>query len=266
MKKQFTRHFKLAVLESVTLGLVGFATLAKADWDPGDPHKMHYPQLPDPNGWDVAITNGEPAQLSVSVVADDWLCTETGPVSDIHIWFSMLGDQVPVLSTIVFTIWSDIPANPNQPDSYSRPGLPLWTGIFGPGGPSGYSVRLHGTGEQGWLDLNNGIVLEADHLQTYQLNLDINPDSAFVQQQGQIYWLGVHFEALWGPIGWKTSLDHFNDDAVWWDFHNDEWKELRDPLTGESLDMAFVITPEPSAAMMLAAALSAFALRRRRIR
>ncbi len=29
------------------------APAAIADWDPGDGHKMHYPQMPDPNGWDV---------------------------------------------------------------------------------------------------------------------------------------------------------------------------------------------------------------------
>ena len=32
------------------------APAAVADWDPGDGHKMHYPQLPDPNGWDVNFT------------------------------------------------------------------------------------------------------------------------------------------------------------------------------------------------------------------
>ena len=26
------------------------ATAARADWNTGDPYKMHYPQTPDPNG------------------------------------------------------------------------------------------------------------------------------------------------------------------------------------------------------------------------
>lgn len=26
---------------------------ALADWQPGDGHKMHFPQLPDEDGWDV---------------------------------------------------------------------------------------------------------------------------------------------------------------------------------------------------------------------
>ena len=74
--------------------------------------------------------------------------------------------------------------------------------------------------------------------------------------------------------GWKTTLDHWNDDAVWADFDiagakqaDDFWHELRDPLNGESLDMAFVITPEPSTVAMLLGVgligLFAYARRRR---
>jgi len=50
---------------------------AGADWSPGDPFKMHFPQMPDEAGWDVNST--QPL-----IVADDWRCTETGWVKDIH--------------------------------------------------------------------------------------------------------------------------------------------------------------------------------------
>jgi hypothetical protein len=50
-------------------------------WQPEDGHKMHYPQLPDETGWDV---NGS---LPL-ILADDWQCSETGPVKDIHWWGS----------------------------------------------------------------------------------------------------------------------------------------------------------------------------------
>ena len=33
--------------------LMSFAGFVMAHWDPIDGHKMHNPQLPDPNGWDV---------------------------------------------------------------------------------------------------------------------------------------------------------------------------------------------------------------------
>jgi hypothetical protein len=31
------------------------AAVASADWFPGDNHKMHFPQLPDAQGWDVSF-------------------------------------------------------------------------------------------------------------------------------------------------------------------------------------------------------------------
>jgi hypothetical protein len=85
--------------------VAGLMTLAaagtvRADWNPNDPYKMHFPQLPDPNGWDVAFAwqdpgvpgIGQPAQRVPNFLADDWRCSETGPVSDVHFWLSMQGD------------------------------------------------------------------------------------------------------------------------------------------------------------------------------
>lgn len=60
---------------------------ALADWVPGDGHKMHFPQMPDENGWDVKAT--DPLCL-----ADDWMCSESGDVTDIHLWGSWLDEQV----------------------------------------------------------------------------------------------------------------------------------------------------------------------------
>ena len=110
-----------------------------------------------------------------------------------------------------------------------------------------------------------------------------------MQQQGTIYWLAVHNydpdgNGMIGTLdlitrfGWKTSLDHFNDDTVFVD-NGDPfgttgpklpplagWHEMiypsGHPLAGQSIDLSFVITPEPaSAAGML---LVMTALRRRR--
>ena len=55
---------------------------ALGDWNPGDPCKMHSPQRPDPVGWDVDVTStvGYPMRL----LADDFLCTETGPLTGVH--------------------------------------------------------------------------------------------------------------------------------------------------------------------------------------
>lgn len=72
-----------------------------------------------------------------------------------------------------------------------------------------------------------------------------------------IQWLQLVHRRGNSVWGWKTSEQHWNDDATWVD--NDSrpnWKELRDPLNpSQSLDMAFVLTvavPEPRAWGMLA--------------
>lgn len=62
--------------------------------------------------------------------------------------------------------------------------------------------------------------------------------------------------------GWTTSLDHFEDDAVWGDVPELHWQPLTDPITGETRDLAFVITPEPGSLALLA--LGAAVLLRRR--
>ena len=65
-----------------------------------------------------------------------------------------------------------------------------------------------------------------------------------------VYWLDVQAEPLEpGPeFGWKTSADHWNDDAVWgWGFnpHPGPWSELIYPvghqLEGVSIDLAFAL-------------------------
>ena len=43
-----TTILTIAAMTSVTIA-------AQGAWSLGDPHKIHYPQLPDPNGWDVNI-------------------------------------------------------------------------------------------------------------------------------------------------------------------------------------------------------------------
>ncbi len=75
----------------------------------------------------------------------------------------------------------------------------------------------------------------------------------FIQEEGWIYWLDVSV-VIAGPIaqiGWKTSLDHLEDDAFWGDSFDPAWRELFDPITGESLDMAFVVVPAPSTFALL---------------
>ncbi|MHC4527609.1 MAG: DUF7901 domain-containing protein [Planctomycetota bacterium] len=204
-------------------------------WYPGDPYKMHFPQLPDPCGWDVEFA---------LMPTDDWLCTETGPVSDIHFWMSWEGDNVGTIESTYVAIYSDDPCGSG---GYSEPNEELWFRHFS---PADFTVRYAGSGDQGWLEPPD-IWLEHDHAEYYQINItDIA--EPFTQEQGTIYWLGVTVvpeqQTPQVSAGWKTSIDHWNDDAVWYYFYlpGGGWRELIDPCTGESLDLAFVITGQPA--------------------
>lgn len=225
---------------ALVAGLAVGAPVALADWTPGDSHKMHYPQLPDPFGWDVNMT-------SPKVLADDWQCSSTGPVSDVHFWYSYRQDQQVPIKRIHLSIHKDVPVDPGNP--FSHPGDLLWDADFLPGE---FTTRTYGQGEQGWYDPNTGQYQRPDHMLYYQANIEHILDP-FVQQFGTIYWLdiSVELEIPQAQIGWKTSRDHFNDDAVWGDYPNPLWRELHDPENGQSLDMAFVITPAPSSLVLL---------------
>jgi PKD repeat protein len=124
--------------------------------------KMTNPQWPDEDGWDVHASY--PMNL-----ADDWMCSETGFVSDLHWWGSWWMDFMPeeFLYGFYLSIHEDIPADdPENPYGYSMPGELLWetyvpyyelavTPIEVPGcgsgtGPFTYEVQLFDTYGDGW--------------------------------------------------------------------------------------------------------------------
>lgn len=278
MKTASRSRMAFAVLAALGLGLIGFAPVAKADWNPGDPYKMHFPQLPDltPNGVDVLATYGgywfNPAsqsyvQLGNKVLADDFMCTQTGPITDIHIWGSWLSDARDLNARFHLSIHSDIPAGVGGLP-YSTPGPTLWSMDLNPA-----HQRFWGTASEQFYDPNSQRILGAD-TQVWQYNFYIDPLLAFHQQAGMLYWLDVQYiptEPFTTTLfGWKTSLQHFQDDGVYGDNLSpggdpSSWAELIYP-TGQSRDLAFVITtPEPSAFALTglgAAALLAFRRRR----
>jgi hypothetical protein len=234
---------------------------ARADWAVGDPYKMHFPQLPDPNGLDVNFE-------SPLMLADDWLCTETGPVRDIHFWVSHKGGEIPAILGLRVEIFANIPATPS---SFSRPGASLWSA----GGPLPFNdfkfaTATGGTGNQGWYEPLTGQYIPNDHNSYFQINLT-NITQPFIQQKGTIYWLGISIDTT-NADGWKTADlnsypapytgKHYEDDAV---FRSGDgsWRELHypsgHPRGGQSIDLAFVITsiPEPASFILLAVAVVA---------
>jgi len=227
--------FVLAVSAALCL-LIPVSTLA--DWDIGDSHKMHYPQRPDTHGLDVKFRYR-------LVLADDWRCSQSDAVTDIHFWFSCLSDYEPNIELIHVSIHEDIPESPPE-FLYSRPGPLLWSRNFG---VDDVRIREYARGLQGWYNPQNETYLPDDHEIIYQCNIEDISDP-FMQDSGTVYWLDLSIISE-NPVGWKTSLDTFHDNAVWGEFATPgptcvDWDELiypeGHPLEGTGMDLAFVIT------------------------
>jgi hypothetical protein len=254
MKKPFFQVLSIIMV----VGVLGAVSPAWSDWNPGDPYKWLQPPDLTPNGVDVHRGLG-------FLLADDFQCTGSGPITDIHLWGSYLNDQGPQELTFVLGIWTNIPATPTAP---STPGSLIKAWTFYPGQ---YQSRIYSTvtSEYFWNPFTGAVGTDT---QVWQFNFFIDPEYAFVQTLGQIYWLSVG--ASVGPdesyFGWKTTdpQNHFGDDAVW---GYGVWEPLTyfpgHPYAGESMDLAFVITPIPATLPLLGTGLlglAALAYRRRR--
>ena len=278
----------------LTASCILFAgTIAMGDWDEGDPAK--WAQMPDmsANGLDVWSSTINPDAGDMTL-ADDFECRSTGRVTDLHFWGSWyhdLDEGHDIMSQqgpgFVIRFLSDIPAEQSA-TGHSMPGEVLWTdyvaitevGIqeWSPGPISGGFYTPIISTDDGWVDENETI---------FQYNIHW-PGTGF-QQTGtadnpQVYWVSIQAIVLADPAfyvwGWHSSNEHWNDDAV--SMHqeysssglNGDWEELRyptgpgynsgleHPLAGDSIDLAFVIVPEPGTIGLLL--LGGLALRRRR--
>ncbi len=222
-----------------TAGNLGFTGLA-LDGEVEDyqvkiePRFTKYIQYPDTteNGMDVLAT-------SPNILADDFICTNRGPITDLHIWASWLDDKVDTNAVFWLGIWTDVPQTP------SHPGRLLWSSWFRPGE---YQARPFAAADERFFDPNSGTFLGLDR-QVWQY--DFFPKAAFLEEGTPntpiVYWVSVTAVTDKDTVfGWKTSTNHFNDDAVFGHLNNGvpmgDWRELRDPVTQRSLDLAFAIT------------------------
>ncbi|MHC4497795.1 MAG: DUF7901 domain-containing protein, partial [Planctomycetota bacterium] len=225
-------------------------------------------QLPDLDNTGIDVDATDEQKWQPQVLADDFECTTSDPITDIHIWGSWYGDFMPsggdeTAVSFTLSIHKDIPADPNIPDSYSMPGDLLWTRDFQPGQfwVSPYAVGL----TEGWyVPCADPPYYEPDaESRCWQYDFYMNPVQAFHQQGDPCnpvtYWLDVQASPVFSPslplpitrFGWKTSIDHWNDDAVWAvgeDPPAGPWNELRyppgHPFEGQTADLAFAITTE----------------------
>ncbi len=194
---------------------------------------------------DMTIIGRDVYDVFPVFLADDWLCENGLPITDIHWWGSYIGfDQnsaTPVnqpLHPDIFLLsqHSDVPVgDPTNLYGYSYPGLVL---NFNSVNKGQYSVNYYAS-----IDKGGGVY---EHV--YQFNYIL--PQAWTQEQGKIYWLdmsaiyfGTGSQVLF-PYGWHTSdtnnLDHFVTNlgapAPGWIIP-----------TGDGYDLAFELTvPEPS--------------------
>ena len=182
-----------------------------AFWN-GTDHKMHFPQPPDPGGYDVQCTFPR-------IVADDWQCTGMYWIERIYFWISVKGDgpwgpMLPpdYINFIHISIHSD---NPMGPNGYSIPDQLLWERDFW---PTEFAVNIGEEGLQGWYDPLILPPIYPDHTYYYEVAIEniINPQC---QIPGNIYWLDVSIDinpVYYPPfdVGWKTTTDPWNDYSV----------------------------------------------------
>lgn len=218
----------------------------------GEPYK--WSQQPDisPNGMDVDATADMGMMMPPCVLADDFRCDRTGPLTKINVWGSWKNDYIPEgpwAVMFILTIHGDIPAD-QSPTGYSMPGNILWNYMFFPGQ---FMVMPYAMGlMEGWYSPQQGFYTPFGDTQCWLYTFDLTQIEPFVQHgnpdEPVVYWLSVQAIPQ-NPdpnvrFGWKTSVNHWNDKAVWslnYAPSMGPWTELYHPMTMEPLDLAFEI-------------------------
>jgi hypothetical protein len=211
------------------------------------PAEIKWTMWPDESNWGLDIGTVIPEYPLV--LADDFLCTESGLITQIDFWASWLWDEAPLgdpgLVMFNLSLHSDVPAGVDLP--WSHPGELLWEYWFDP-----YQCIAEAWAfgvEEGWYDPAAGYYEPYADSQIWLYMCPIPEEYWFQQEEGTIYWLDI----LAMPVepgyyfGWKTSVDWWNDVAVWaegpepvdplaW---NTLWYPPGHPLEGAGIDLAF---------------------------
>ncbi|MHC4844062.1 MAG: DUF7901 domain-containing protein, partial [Planctomycetota bacterium] len=186
------------------------------------------PNLPeDFNGWDEM---SDPCFRPI--LADDWLCMDDRPVTDIHWWGSFMGwtqpEPPPILpQAFHIGIWTDFP-DPDPCDdptvTFSHPDFLIWENIC-----DNWVWNFAGFDVFPW----DGDPCEWPREACFQFNQLLSEDEWFWQDPNSpwdtdddpcsaVYWLSIYpifnpadyFDPEFRPWGWKTRPHYYNDDAV----------------------------------------------------
>ena len=246
---------------AMSLAIVLTAGNVRADWDVGDPFRMHWPQLPD-------LEFGMNVNATVpTILADNFLGT-AGPITRIHLWGSWLDDNFPAdgsgggfpdPGSVAFKLSIHAHVSPISPageltNPGGVPGEELWSRVVQPGE---FRWRPWATAAEDFFDPDQDAIIGSD-TQVFQYNFRIPRSEAFWPQEGKVYWLDVM--AIPQPwqgftFGWKSSADHWQAGAVFGHIAGlsdppyitvGDWQSMADPRTGGPIDLAFVIAPEPA--------------------
>ena len=165
-------------------------------------------QPPLINGWDQLsdYANGP-------IMADDWICEDSRPITDIHWWGSFIGWNKPyppqgsVPKGFHIGIWTDVPATV---DSNSHPGQLIWENFC-----ESYVWNYAG------IDRDPRDIPVPDEA-CFQFAQFLSEDEWFYQEPSEdgtnIYWISISpiYDPCTIPLyqwGWKTRPHKFNDDA-----------------------------------------------------
>jgi hypothetical protein len=186
------------------------------------------------------------------VLADDFVCTNSGPISDIHLWGSWLSD-IYLTNTITFWlgIYDDVPAIAGPVPAPSHPGTNLlWQQWFAPGK---YAETIWtANAYEYFLDPGPTNIVGSDSVVWYYC---FYPTNAFQQlgtaTNSKTYWLAAYAQLPAGvnyQFGWKTTTNVLHDVSVhaFWPgsapTNNPGWKPTYLASTAGSLDLAFKVT------------------------
>ena len=217
------------------------------------PPKTKWEQLPDTNSTGIDICVDRYDTNYTRMLADDFLCISPGHITNITLWGSWKNDNKGTINQFHLSIHKDIPANQSG-TGYSMPGDLLWQRDFSKGQFT--ETGLVDITEWWWDPYTQNMLVDHDQ-SIYQYDFIIPWNDAFNQtgtsENPIIYWLDVYVNSTNGNFGWKTSLQHWNDDAVMNKYgYTPPWFELRYPINhqqyaNQSIDMAFrlITTPKP---------------------